>query len=72
MEAGKACQTSTYQDSLNLQSFLNGKKVPFNLIKHNDTKSHRVVIKGIPPTTLSKDIQDELLTLGFAVQKTSP
>jgi hypothetical protein len=67
MKAGIACQTSTYQDYFNLQTLLK-KKVPFNLIKYNDSKPYRVVIKGIPPTTLSKAIQDELLVLGFSVQ----
>ena len=72
MKAGIACQTSTYQDYLNLQSFLKESKVPFNLIKHNDSKPYRVVIKGIPPTTPPKAIQDELLALGLAVQNVIP
>jgi hypothetical protein len=72
IKAGIACQTSTYQDYLNLQSFLKENKVPFNLIKHNDSKPYRVVIKGIPPTTPPKAIQDELLALGLAVQNVIP
>jgi hypothetical protein len=38
LKAGIVCQTSTYQDYLNLQTFLKQHKVPFNLIKHNDSK----------------------------------
>jgi hypothetical protein len=49
LKADIACQTSTYKDYLNLQSFLKENKVPFNLIKYNDSKPYRVVIKGIPP-----------------------
>ncbi|PNF15237.1 hypothetical protein B7P43_G13027 [Cryptotermes secundus] len=63
MKVGIACQTSTYQDYLNLQSFLKENKVPFNLIKHNDSKPCRVVNKGIPP----KANRYELLALGLAV-----
>jgi hypothetical protein len=72
IKAGIACQTSTYQDYLNLQNFLKQHKVPFNLIKHNDSKPYRVVFKGIPPTTPPKAIQDELLALGFSVQNVIP
>jgi hypothetical protein len=72
MKAGIACQTSTYRDYLNLQTFLKQHKVPFNLIKHNTSKPYRVVIKGIPPTTPPKAIQDELLVLGFSVQNVIP
>jgi hypothetical protein len=45
------------------KSFLKGNKVPFNLIKHNDSKPYRVVTKGIPPATPPKAILDELLAL---------
>jgi hypothetical protein len=72
IKAGIACQTSTYQDYNNLQSFLKQNKVPSNLIKHNDSKPYRVVIKGFPPTTRPKTIQDELLSLGMAVQNIIP
>jgi hypothetical protein len=72
MKAGIACQTSTYQDYLNQQTFLKQHKVPFNLIKHNDSKPYRLVIKGIPPTTPSKAIQNELLALGSCVQNVIP
>jgi hypothetical protein len=47
-------------------------KVPINLNKRNDFKPYRVVIKGIPPTTPTKAIQDELLALGLAVQNVIP
>jgi hypothetical protein len=43
MKAGIAYQTSTYQDYFNLQTFLKQHKVPFNLIKHKDSKLYRVV-----------------------------
>jgi hypothetical protein len=72
IKAGIACQTSTYQDYINLQSFLKQNKVPFNLIKHNSSKPYRMVIKGIPSTTLPKTIQDGLLSLGMAVQNFIP
>jgi hypothetical protein len=65
IKAGIACQTSTYHDYLDLQSFLKENKVPFNLIKH-DSKPCRVLIKGIPPTTPSKAIQDELHAIELA------
>jgi hypothetical protein len=61
INAGIACQTSTCQDYLYLQSFLKENKVSFNLIKHNDRKSYSVVIRGILPTV----IQDELSVLGW-------
>jgi hypothetical protein len=48
MKAGIACQTSTYQDYLNLQTFLKQHEVPFNIIKHNESKPYKVVIKGTP------------------------
>jgi hypothetical protein len=67
-----ACQTSTYKDYLNLRNFLKGNKVPFNLIRTNDSKPYRVVIKGIPPTTPPKTIQNELHALGLAVQNVIP
>jgi hypothetical protein len=66
-----ACQTSTFQDYLNMQSFLKENKVPINVIKHNDSKPYRVVIKGIPPTTPPKAIQNELLAFGLAVKMSS-
>jgi hypothetical protein len=72
MKAGIACQTSTYQDYLNLQTFLKQHKVPFNLIKHNESKPYKIAIKGIHPTTPPKAIQDELLALGFIVQNVIP
>jgi hypothetical protein len=72
IKAGIACQASTYQDYINLQSFLKQNKVRFNFIKHNGSKPYRVVIKGIPPTTPPKTIQDELLCLGMAVQNVIP
>jgi hypothetical protein len=74
IKAGIACQTSTYQDYLNLQSFLKENEVSFNLIKHNGSKPYRVVIKGILPTTPSTAIQVELLVLalGLAVQNIIP
>jgi hypothetical protein len=45
-----------------------------NLIKHNDCKPYRVVIRDIPPTTPPKTIQDQLrvLALGLAVQNVIP
>jgi hypothetical protein len=72
IKAGIACQTSTYQDYLNLQSFLKENKVPHNLIKHKGSEPYRMVIKGIPPTTPTKDNQDELLALALAVQNGIP
>jgi hypothetical protein len=72
MKSGIACQTSTYQDYLNLQTFLKHHKVPFNLIQYNTSKPCRVVLKGILPTTPPKTIQDELLELGFSVQNVIP
>ncbi|KDR16517.1 hypothetical protein L798_09952 [Zootermopsis nevadensis] len=51
LKSGIACQTSTYKDYLNLQTFLKDNKVPFNLLSSNDSKPFKVVIKGIPPTT---------------------
>jgi hypothetical protein len=72
IKAGIACQTSTYQNYLDLQTFLKQHKVPFNLLKHNESKPHRVVLKGIPPSTPPKVIQDELIALGFSVQNVIP
>jgi hypothetical protein len=72
IKAGIACQTSTYKDYLNLQTFLKNHKVPFNLIRHNASKPHRVVLKGIPPSTPPKTIQEELLALGYSVQNVIP
>jgi hypothetical protein len=68
IKAGIACQTSTYQDYLNLQSFLKENKAPFNLIKHNGPKPFTVLIKGILPSSPLKAIQDELPALGLAIQ----
>jgi hypothetical protein len=68
IKSGIACQTSTFKDYLNLKSFLKDNKVPFNLIRSNDSKPCRVVIKGIPPTTPPKTIQKELHALGLAAQ----
>jgi hypothetical protein len=51
INSGIACQTSTYRDYLNLQTFLKQRNVPFNLIRHNADKPLRVVIKGLPPST---------------------
>jgi hypothetical protein len=48
LKAGITCETSSYQGYLHLQSFLQEYKFPFNLIKHKDSKSYRVVIKGHP------------------------
>jgi hypothetical protein len=62
VKAGIECQTSPYQDYLNLEIFLEENNVPLNLIKHNDSKPYRVITKDIPPTT-PKVIQDELLAL---------
>jgi hypothetical protein len=56
IKTGTACQTSTYQDYINLQSFLKENKVPCNLFKHNDSKPYNVVIKGIPPTIPPKTL----------------
>jgi hypothetical protein len=64
---GMACETSTYKDYLNLQSFLRYDKVPFNLFTANDCKPYKVVIKGIPPPLRMK-----LHALGLAVQNVIP
>jgi hypothetical protein len=68
IKAAIACQTTTYKDYINIQTFLKQHKAPFNLIRNNDSKPYRVVIKGIPPTTPPKAIQDELFAIGFSVQ----
>jgi hypothetical protein len=60
--------TTMYKDYINIQTFLKQHKVPFNLIRHNDSKPYRVVIKDIPPTTPPKAIQDEFFAIGFSVQ----
>jgi hypothetical protein len=65
-------RTSTYQYYLNLQSFLRENKVPVDIIKHNDSKPYRAVIKGSSPTTAPTTIQDELLALGLAVSTVIP
>jgi hypothetical protein len=72
IKAGIACQSTTYKDYINIQTFLKQHKVPFNLIRHNDSKPHSVVIKGISPTTPPKAIQDELFAIGFNVQNVIP
>jgi hypothetical protein len=72
IKSGIAWQTFTYQDYLNLQTFLKQSKVPFNLTRHNASKPHRMVIKGIPPSTPPNTIQNELLALGFSVQNVIP
>jgi hypothetical protein len=67
-----ACQTSNYKDYPNLQIFLKDKKVPFNLIRSNDSKPYRAVIKGIPPAIPPKTIQKEPHALGLAAQNVIP
>jgi hypothetical protein len=53
IKAGIACETSTYQDYINFQSFLKENKVPFK------------VIKGIPPTNPVKPFRMNYLPLGW-------
>jgi hypothetical protein len=72
IKAGIACQTTTYKDYINIQTFLKQHKVPFNLIRHNDFNPYRAVIKGIPPTTPPKAIWDELFAIVFNVQNVIP
>jgi hypothetical protein len=72
LKSGIACQTSTYRDYLNLQSFLKQRNVPFNLIRLNASKPYRVVIRGVPPYTPPNTIREELSALGFAVKLVTP
>jgi hypothetical protein len=46
--------------------------VPFNLIRPNDSKPYRVVIRGLPPYTPPNTISEELTELGFAVKRVTP
>jgi hypothetical protein len=65
IKSGTACQTSTYKDYLNLQSFLKDNKIPFNLIRTNNSKPYRVVIKGIPQPPLQKPSRRNYMHLGW-------
>jgi hypothetical protein len=67
MKANVACQTSTYKDYLNLQSFLKKtEKMPFNLLAVNDYEPYRMGIKRIRPTSSLN-----WLYLGLAVSEGS-
>jgi hypothetical protein len=72
IKVGTARQTSTYQNYLNLHSFLKEKRVPFNFFKHKESRLYRVVIQGIPPPTPPKAIEDVILALVLAVQNVIP
>jgi hypothetical protein len=72
IKSGIGCQTYTLKDYLNLQRFLKDKKVPFNLLQNSNSKPFKAVIKGIPPSTPPKVIQEELQAMGFLVQNDIP
>jgi hypothetical protein len=64
-----ACQTSTYQITSTCKASYK-KIVPFNLIKHNDSKTYRLAIKGSFLATLLKPFR--MNALGLAVQNVIP
>jgi hypothetical protein len=47
IKSGIACQSTTYKDYHNLQSFLKDNKDQFNLNRTNDSKLYRKFSKGI-------------------------